>query len=83
MNNPMPNDEFSKALAISIVGLLPYIVLAKFAHWSIIVTAILALISVFFTLPFHFMWGFSLVPIGGLVAIFLGKRAYASIQRTD
>lgn len=71
MNN---NEKIDEAVGDILASVVPFIILAKFAHWSIILTALLALLSLVVTLPFHFLWGFSLVPIGGLIAIYAGKR---------
>ena len=71
MNN---EEKIHQAVTDVVAGVVPFIILAKFAHWSIILTAILALLSVTVGLPFHFMWGFALVAIGGLFAIYMGKR---------
>lgn len=76
-------EDMHETIALAMVSVIPYIILAKFAHWSIILTALLALASLIVTLPFHFMWGFALVPIGGLVAIYAGKKASVSIKRAD
>lgn len=67
-------EDLDKRVAEVLAGVAPYIILAKFAHWSIILTAILALLTVTVGLPFHYLWGFALVPIGGLFAIYVSGR---------
>jgi hypothetical protein len=54
---------------------LPHIIMSTFAKWGMMLTAFLAVLQLIFGLPFHFMWGFMLVPLGSVAAYLIDKRS--------
>lgn len=65
----LPAEIVNRIIRITVLAILGYSAL-----YGLMLTGILGIISIFFTLPFSPMWGFVTVLLGGIFALFAAKR---------
>lgn len=59
--------DISPKMIAAIQTMMLHLILGRCAYYGIIISAFLFALSIFVPLPFSAMWGFVIVPIGGVI----------------